>query len=588
MFNFRTKKTALIAVAALMTFGVLSHSLGAKKVNAAESVELYNTGFEDGFTASTNYQSTATSGPTGQQWKIFRGAFATTGAISGSQSAQMRGYANVSDKGTLEMLFDLTPSAVSSEYTLSFLSKVQGNIPSIDVEYSIDAGTTWLGIQTTQLTTAATPYTYVIDELSNASTLRFKFTTTVNLNVASSRLYIDDVKVTYKELVQSTKYTTTFDFNYDSIKEEVITNENIAVQFPADPIREGYHFLGWFDNPEGTGERVTSLLATDNKTLYASWYQLTVKDYLQEEITKANLSYNWSKEQSATSDSLLVDFSKTETGTLNETDEKANAEKFQLDTTIISGVKYNKNTTNTSQITGEQLRLYKSDALVFTSNVNVKAIKLSGSSSGSNAIGNITVSASTMHTPAINNEEILINNNSFTLTATGAQTRVNTIEIILDGTTYTTTNNIIRFGALINYADIWSQLGDIQEFGVMVAKSADLDSTIKESYLTNKNIVTARGDLNAIVRVDATGTTESENGEYVIFNARIPVPAENITTELTAAAYVKIGDEYLFLQQRSFSVKSLAQHYLDTTTFEDVDILGSLTALAKTEAPVTA
>lgn len=588
MFNFRTKKTSLIAVAALMTFGVLSHSLGAKKVNAAESVELYSTGFEDGFTASTDYQKTVVSGPTDQQWEIFRGAFATTGAISGTKSAQMRGYANNANKGTLEMLFDLTPSVVSSEYTLSFLSKVSGSIPSIDVEYSIDKGTTWLGVQTTLLTTTATTYTYVIDELSNASTLRFKFTTTANLDVGSSRLYIDDVKVTYKELVQSTKYTTTFDYNYDSIKEDVITNENIAVQFPTDPIREGYRFLGWFDNPEGTGERVTSLLATDNKTLYASWYQLTVKDYLQDEITKANLSYNWSKEQSATSDSLLVDFSKTETGSLNETDEKANAEKFQLDPTIISGVKFNrKNTSSTSQITSSQLRLYKSDELVFTSNVNVKAIKLYGATSG-NPISNLTVSTNTMATPAINNEEILINNNNFTLAATGGQTRINTIEIILDGITYTTTNNIIRFGALINYADIWSQLGDIQEFGVMVAKSADLDSTIKESYLTNDKIVVARGDLNKIVRVDATGTIESETGEYVIFNARIPVPVENITTELTAAAYVKIGEEYLFLQQRSFSVKSLAQHYLDTTTFEDVDILGSLTALAKTEAPVTA
>lgn len=588
MFNFRTKKTALIAVAALMTFGVLSHSLGAKKVNAAESVELYSTGFEDGFSTSTNYQGTLTSGPTGQQWKIFRGAFSKTGAISGLQSAQMRGYANNNNKGTLEMLFDLTPSVVSSEYTLSFLSKVTGSNPNIDVEYSIDKGTSWLGAQTTELTTTATTYTYVIDELSNASTLRFKFTTTANLNVKGTELYIDDVKVTYKELVQSTKYTTTFNHNYDSITEEVETYENIEVQFPADPIREGYRFLGWFENSEGTGERVTSLLATENKTLYASWYQLTTaKDYLQEEITKANLSYNWSKEQSATSDSLLVDFSKTGTGFLNETDEKANAEKFQLDPTIISGVKYNHNNTSISQITNNQLRLYKDDALVFTSKVNVKAIKLYGATSG-NPISNLTVSTNTINTPAINNEEILINNNSFTLTATKNQTRINTIKIILDGTTYTTTNNIIRFGALINYADIWSQLGDIQEFGVMVAKSSDLDSTIKESYLTNDKIATAKGELSKIVRVDATGTTESEDGEYVIFNAKIPVPAENITTELTAAAYVKIGDEYLFLQQRSFSVKSLAQHYLDTTTFEDADILGSLTALAKTEAPVTA
>lgn len=586
MFNFRTKKTALIAVAALMTFGVLSHSLGAKKVNAAQSVELYNTGFENGFSATTAYKGTVTSGPTDQQWKIVRGAFSETEAISDYKSAQMRGYDKNNNKGTLEMLFDLTPSVISSEYTLSFLSKVTGSIPSIDVEYSIDKGTSWLGTKTTKLTTTSTTYTYVIDELSNASTLRFKFTTTANLNVKDTRLYIDNVKVTYKEL---TKYTTTFDHNYDSITEKVVTNENIKVKFPADPIREGYRFLGWFENPEGTGEKVTSLLATDNKTLYASWYQLPAKDYLQEEITKANLSYNWSKEQSATSNSLLVDFSKTEAGTLNETDEKANAEKFQLDPTIISGVKYNRNNTSTtSQIISSQLRLYKSDELVFTSKLNVKAIKLNGDASGSNAIGNLTVSTDTMTTPAINNEEILINNNSFTLTATGAQTRINTIEIILDGTTYTTTNNIIRFGALINYADIWSQLGDIQEFGVMVAKSSDLDSTIKESYLTNDKIATAKGELSKIVRVDATGTTESEDGEYVIFNAKIPVPAENITTELTAAAYVKIGDEYLFLQQRSFSVKSLAQHYLDTTTFEDADILGSLTALAKTEAPVTA
>ena len=53
---------------------------------------------------------------------------------------------------------------------------------------------------------------------------------------------------------------------------EILTGKvGTAVQLVA-PVKEGHMFLGWYDNPEFTGEKVTSV--AKGCTLYAAWYKL--------------------------------------------------------------------------------------------------------------------------------------------------------------------------------------------------------------------------------------------------------------------------------------------------------------------------
>lgn len=37
------------------------------------------------------------------------------------------------------------------------------------------------------------------------------------------------------------------------------------------PVREGFQFMGWFVNPDGSGEKVSELTVKADTTLYASW-----------------------------------------------------------------------------------------------------------------------------------------------------------------------------------------------------------------------------------------------------------------------------------------------------------------------------
>ena len=52
----------------------------------------------------------------------------------------------------------------------------------------------------------------------------------------------------------------------------VEVEEGEALSLPADPVREGYGFKGWYTQPEGGGERITvATEVTGDLTAYACW-----------------------------------------------------------------------------------------------------------------------------------------------------------------------------------------------------------------------------------------------------------------------------------------------------------------------------
>ena len=67
-----------------------------------------------------------------------------------------------------------------------------------------------------------------------------------------------------------------------------------------DGVKGGYEFIGWFDNPECSGERVETLGATaytSNITLYAKWEELEVFNVTEEGQLTGLTSYGQTLEE---------------------------------------------------------------------------------------------------------------------------------------------------------------------------------------------------------------------------------------------------------------------------------------------------
>ena len=177
----------------------------ALNVNLAWGAEtlVETVGFEssEGYTSSTTYNSSDyTTGTSGSKWTINYGAFATSGAIVGSQSAQFRVY-SAGNYGQLR-----NTVAYESDITkVVFNTKVSNKNSSIKVSCSAD-GISWTDIETVSFSgTTMVEHTSTI----SASGARYIQFTAAGSKPSSSnyQIYIDAVKiyttggVTYTEVL---------------------------------------------------------------------------------------------------------------------------------------------------------------------------------------------------------------------------------------------------------------------------------------------------------------------------------------------------------------------------------------------------
>ena len=156
---------------------------------------VYTTGFEsgEGFTASTTYNNaTAVAfGPAGSQWKTVYGTASTTKPVTGSQSMQMRWYTSAATT----LGYTYTDFDIENVTKVEF-SAMNTNNMKVAVSYSTDAGATWQNAQTFDLTSSKATYTYTVSAtgVSNVR-LRFDVVLPATAPTSTSRVYIDDVKV---------------------------------------------------------------------------------------------------------------------------------------------------------------------------------------------------------------------------------------------------------------------------------------------------------------------------------------------------------------------------------------------------------
>jgi len=172
---------------------VVDITLYAKWVAAGGEVLAYSTTFEssEGFTASTTYNNTTEKffGNTGEQWATYYGTPSTTAEIEGLQSMQCRWYTSA-------------PANIGyarTDFTVTDVTKVVFNAKGndgldVEVSYSIDGGSTWIGAETFDLSTSSVQYTYTINATGNVM-IKFTLVLPDPLSTSTSEFYLDEVEI---------------------------------------------------------------------------------------------------------------------------------------------------------------------------------------------------------------------------------------------------------------------------------------------------------------------------------------------------------------------------------------------------------
>ena len=217
--------------------------------------------------------------------------------------------------------------------------------------------------------------------------------------------------------------------------------------------------------------------------------------------------------------------------------------------------------------TGESLRIYSKNTMVFTANnSNILKIEFTFASGGSTT--GLSVSNGVLSGDVWNGDASSV---TFTNTNSKDHFRVASIKVTYYQGTYSVSNIAIRFGASISAAN-WNAIKghdgwNITDYGVMLVKEATLTgygkTSVKEAYTSGKAVAIINKVKNNVTYADPylSGNTYS-------FTARVSFARESdYSGVICAAPFVVIGESYYFLDEIEFSVNTLANHYLNNSSY---------------------
>lgn len=156
-----------------------------------------------------------------------------------------------------------------------------------------------------------------------------------------------------------------------------------------------------------------------------------------------------------------------------------------------------------------------------------------------------------------------------------------------DGETYKVSNVSLRFGNLFRAVAFDSNA----QYGVFVIKSSVLGTSTVEQYLSGKTLEEITADTEIInveatpVKVNAQGVAD-EKGKYYQFAVVLSDMDEYLTTSITAVMYVVIDGQIYYSVEKTASVKSTADAYINDKALIgtlDEDVQNALSTLAKAE-----
>lgn len=375
--------------------------------------------------------------------------------------------------------------------------------------------------------------------------------------------------------------------NVDSTS--VFPSESITQ--PISPTKDGYSFAGWYKEKELINAwNFDTDFVLENTTLYAKWELLPAIDGLKALNTKASLAFNYN-------------FSETGGATIYEMQQSAEDLSFDDPSTVtklgFEGLNFEAKANNApfapsysgsdQAITlGFHQATQKGSSLTISSPYRIHGVEITTAQNNiyylQLSLGSVDIypeeSSSFYSLYTLDAFEFTIQNISY-----NELISISSLVILCDGPSYSTSNMTLRLGTLIPYDAIWSRLENIQGYGVAVMKESDLlecaASNLNELFsayslennedrdsLIQAGLKLAKGTNSTPVRVDQN-LNESAEGENVIFSAKIKVPTAHYNDVLHAQAYVIINGEYVLLNEKICSIKSVAQEYLDNFSYDE-------------------
>ena len=445
--------------------------------------------------------------------------------------------------------------------------------------------------------------------------------------VTSNRIFIKNIEISYEDS-SVTYYTVDFNSNGGTSVESQMILEGDTVQEPTEPIKASdmeydYSFDGWYDNSECAGDEYdfNTPIASD-LTLYAKWNQTerSAKDVIESKKTRATLSYaGYTKGNGA-----IDELDNSTTGVTNQTYTDWENDNFE------SGVKYAGKTAG--QYSSIQMRTKNSNegliTIVNTNNLDVKKITIRWNSNTSDGrvlrvYGKNTAYSAPADLFDDNTQGTLItsftydkngeNNTEASFEVTGSYKfiglRSGDSALFIDSIdvqwgnvgSYEYEDIAIRFGGLIS-TSLWDRLDTnehlIQGYGVMISYD---EVGIQEWYdaaKTNQNTIDEAIDemfgvisgkdyyfpltnekTHPAVAIDSQKVGEPE-GDYYVWNLYKKVSNQNLTKFYTAVAYIRTGDDIIFLNEITASTQSLANDMIESGDYDEESYGGSLYNLA--------
>ena len=160
---------------------------------------------------------------------------------------------------------------------------------------------------------------------------------------------------------------------------------------------------------------------------------------------------------------------------------------------------------------------------------------------------------------------------------------INSISIQWEGYSYTFSNTAIRFGGLIRKS-LWDRLeteSDIQGYGVRLSTEEYLGGAdLKDSVVDGTNVKDFFNNSKEHPDLAEAEQKAPLKEDCYIWNLYKKISVENLKLSYVAAAYIKVAGETIFLNEATFSIKSIANSYITGGQYTSDFAEGSLNILA--------
>lgn len=388
--------------------------------------------------------------------------------------------------------------------------------------------------------------------------------------------------LTIYEVKEVTEYTVTFHYGWDGTQnvttKEVSVMDGKTVEVPSDIDTnvENYRFVGWYTSTEYTTEFDFAAGITGNTDIYA-YYEATadytIGDYFATGDTKSSMIASYQKEGFA--DDYVASLENSSEGNLSETQNNATLLFGEESADYLNVVFTKKNNNSDSNVwtAGEDLRVYANDILTFEAadGYKIESVEFTISK------GSLYINGTIQYSGVVEIDDtttVFTNTEQYRL----SKLIINIKPII----SYNLTDASLRFGANVSmeYYD------ETAKYGLILGNNLE-DTSIKaklNNEATAEDFATANGlvaiENTSVAFVDGNGTeVEQASATNYQFATVLTGMVTHLSDKVTAAAYMEYDGKLYLMDETTYSLKTLAQKYLDDQLVTDPDGIGLLEAI---------